>query len=495
MSVYNILISNIALTSLPGFYRILQKHGIPNASALDLSPGLGENGTPILLSATGSGEQGMRVKIICPSSYDPNNQLIKLQLASSPPLSILYLAGLTPREHEVSVVDEVVQSVDFEEPVDLVAITSATVAVRRAYQIADEFRRRDVKVVMGGIHATSLPNEALEHVDTVVLGEGDEIWPKVLEAAQQGALRRVYQGTRRESLENLPFPRFDLVDRSRYVRFPFRKTPIFPIQTARGCPHLCDFCSVSVFWGRKLRFRPIKDIVAEIRSSQADTFFFTDDNFIAHPRRTRELVEAITPLNIRYICQIDTLAHREPELIRAIGRSGCFLAFVGFESLKTKDLTEVNKFFTNPSHYPELIRLLHKNGINVYASFMIGFEHDSPDTTLATANFLIDQKVSLASFFRLTPYSGTRLYDRLVRDGSLIDKTWWLRTGEIPSLVKYPGNTYTAEELSSLAMRRFFSLPSILKRFFPLPLFKIPLLGRNLFLRNKLKRFKWVTIV
>jgi len=437
----------------------------------------------------------MRIKIICPTLFDPNNQLIKLRRASSPPLSILYLAGLTPPEHDVSVVDEVVQSIDFEEPVDLVAITSATVAVRRAYQIADEFQRRNVKVVMGGIHVTSLPNEALAHVDAVVLGEGDEIWPKVLEDAQQGALRRIYQGTRKESLENLPFPRFDLVDKSRYVRLPFRKTPICPVQTARGCPHSCDFCSVSVFWGRKMRFRPVEDIVAEIRYSQADTIFFTDDNFMAHPRRTRELVEALTPLNIRYICQFDTLAHREPELIGAIARSGCFLAFVGFESIKTKVLAEANKSFNNPSQYPELIRLLHKNGINVYASFLFGFEHDDFDTARATADFLIDQKVSLASFFRLAPYAGTRLYDRLTQDGILVDKTWWLEPGELYSRMRFPGKPHTTEELSSLAMGRFFSLPSILKRFFPLPLFKIPFLGRNLYIHKQLKRFKGAPIV
>jgi radical SAM superfamily enzyme YgiQ (UPF0313 family) len=437
----------------------------------------------------------MRIKIICPTLFDPNNHLVKLRRTSSPPLSILYLAGLTPPEHDVQLVDEVVQSLDFEEPVDLVGITSATVAVRRAYQIADEFRRRNVKVVMGGIHATSLPNEALAHVDTVVMGEGDEIWPTVLKDAQQGSLRRTYQGTPRESLEKLPFPRFDLVDKSKYVRLPFRKTTICPVQTARGCPHHCDFCSVSVFWGRKVRFRPVEDIVAEIRYSQADTIFFTDDNFLAHPRRTRELVEALTPLNIRYICQFDTLAYREPELIRAIARSGCFLAFVGFESLKTRILADVNKPFNNPSQYSELIRLLHKNGINIYASFMIGFEHDDFDTARTTADFLIDQKVSLASFFRLAPYAGTPLYDRLNQDGFLVDKTWWLRTGELNSLVKFPGKPYTAEELSSSAMRRFFSLSSILKRFFPLPLFKIPLLGQNLYIYKQLKRLKGATIV
>ena len=438
----------------------------------------------------------MRIKIICPTSFDPSNQLIKLRRATAPPLSIFYLAGLTPREHHVTVVDESVQPPGFDDPVDLVAITSTTFAIKRAYQIADEFRRRKVPVVMGGIHATMLPAEALGYVDAVVLGEAEDVWPKVLADLQQGALQRIYQGTRRESLENLPFPRFDLIDHSKYIRLPFRRSPIIPIQTARGCPHLCDFCSVSKFWGRRMRFRPVDNIVAEIRSSGADIFFFTDDNFIANPPRTLELAEALTPLNVRYICQIDSLAHRQPEVIRAIARSGCFLAFVGFESLNKKNLNTANKFFNDPSHYADLIGVLHKHGINVYASFIMGFEHDTPESALATVDFLIHQKVSLASFFRLTPYPGTELYDRLASNGFLLDKSWWLKRGEgLPNVVRYPQNPHTGEELSSLSMRRFFSLRSILKRFFPFPPFKIPFLGLNWYTHRKVKRFKKATIL
>jgi len=240
----------------------------------------------------------------------------------------------------------------------------------------------------------------------------------------------------------------------------------------------------------------VENVVAEIRSSGADTFFFTDDNFVAHPQRTLELAEALIPLNIRYICQIDSLAHRQPEVIRAIARSGCFLAFVGFESLNKKNLTDANKVFNEPSHYSELIEVLHKQRINVYASFIMGFEHDTPESALATVDFLVNQKVSLASFFRLTPYPGTGIYDRLARDGSLLDKSWWLKRGEgLPNVVRYPQNPNTGEELSSLAMRRFFSLRSVGKRFFPLLPFKVPLLGLNWYTHRKLKRFKKATIL
>jgi radical SAM superfamily enzyme YgiQ (UPF0313 family) len=251
-----------------------------------------------------------------------------------------------------------------------------------------------------------------------------------------------------------------------------------------------------MFWGRKMRFRPVDDVCAEIKYSGADTVFFTDDNFVAYPRRTKELAEALTPLNIRYICQIDTLAYQQPEIIRAVARSGCFLVFVGFESLSEKNLAAVNKVFNHPSHYPELISILHKHGINVYASLIMGFEHDTPDTARATVDFLIGQKVSLASFFRPTPYPGTGLYERLARDGFLLDRKWWLKQGEdLQSVVRYPENPHAWEELSSLAMRRFFSLRSILRRFFPFRPSKIAFMGLNWYAYRKLKRFNKVTIL
>ena len=209
----------------------------------------------------------MRVKLICPTSYDLDNKLIKVKQATLPPLSILYLAGLTPKEHDVQVLDECVQPIDFDEAVDFVGITSMTFTAKRAYQIADEFRQRDVKVVMGGIHASSAVEEALEHADSVVIGEADDLWRKVLQDASDGNLQKTYTSKRRDQLENLPQPRFELLDTTKYIRLPFRQSPIMPIQTARGCPFDCEFCSVSGFWGKKMRFRPIKDVIDEISAS------------------------------------------------------------------------------------------------------------------------------------------------------------------------------------------------------------------------------------
>ncbi|MGD9039487.1 MAG: radical SAM protein [Desulfobacteraceae bacterium] len=438
----------------------------------------------------------MRIKLICPTSYDLNNQLIKVKKATLPPLSISYLAGLTPKEHDVKVLDECVQGIDFDEPVDLVGITAMTFAAKRAYQIADEFLRRGVKVVMGGIHASSEVEEALEHANSVVIGEADDLWTKVLEDASDGKLEKVYTSKRRDQLDNLPVPRFDLLDTSKYIRLPFRQSPIIPIQTARGCPFDCEFCSVSRFWGKQVRFRPIKDVIQEISASKADTVFFTDDNFVANAKRTHELCDALTPLDIKYICQIDSLAFRHQEIIEALKKSGCFMAFVGFESIYKDNLNDVDKGFNEPNNYSKLIRMLHKNKISVYASIILGFEKDDPKKVNETVQFLTNEKVSLASFFRLTPFPGTRLFERLDQEGALTDRKWWLKRGEgLGALVKYPNNPYTGEELTSIAMKYFYSWQSIFKRFFPPKGFFLDVLPFNLHAYKRVRKYDKTTIL
>jgi radical SAM superfamily enzyme YgiQ (UPF0313 family) len=438
----------------------------------------------------------MKIKLICPTSYDLNNKLIKVNKATLPPLSILYIAGLTPKEHDVKIVDECVQTIDFDEPVDLVGITSMTFTAKRAYQIADEFRKRNVKVIMGGIHASAVLEEALGHADAVVIGEADDLWKTVLEDVLNDELKSTYRPDQRPTLDNLPAPRFDLLDTAKYIRLPFRRSPNMPIQTARGCPFNCDFCSVSKFWGNKIRFRPVKDIVNEIALSKADTLFFTDDNFVANPKRTLELCDALIPLKIKYICQIDSLAFKNPEIIRALRKSGCFMAFVGFESISRSTLADMSKSFNKPDNYPKLIKMLQRNKINVYASIILGFENDDPQTAEKTAKFLIDQKVGLASFFRVTPLPGTRLYDQLDKQGFLVDKKWWLKRGEgTEALVKYPGNPYTGEQLTSIAMKHFYSWKSIFKRLFPFKAFYLDVLPFNYNSYKKVKAFSKTTIL
>jgi len=407
----------------------------------------------------------MKVKLICPTFYTPNGNLFRPAKAMMPPLSPLFLAGLVPSPHTVSVVDEAVQSLDFDEPVDVVGITTTSINIRRAYEIADEYRRRGVAVVMGGIHVSMHPEEAQDHADAVVLGEAEDSWPEVLGDIERGTLRKSYRQPARDSLAGLPAPRYDLIAADRYVRPPFSDLPMLPVQTTRGCPHDCDFCSVTKFWGKRIRFRPIPEVVAEIKASGGRHIFFTDDNFFANPKRTRELCEALEPLKIRFMCQIDTTARQRDELVRAAARAGCFMAFIGIESLDPRSLAELNKQFNKPDEYAALIRMLRKNSIGVYASIMFGLEHDDSHTVESTVSFLIQNKVDLAVFFRLTPFPGTALFERMKARNQLVDDQWWLHLGTgIRSLVKYQDKPSISDALVTQANKRFYSMGSIARR-------------------------------
>ena len=409
----------------------------------------------------------MKVTIICPSFYDANNNLFKTDAATLPPLTIYYLAGMVPAHHTVQVIDESVAEIDFDKPTDLVAITSTSVNIRRAYEIAKEFKARDTPVVLGGIHASVKKEEALEYVDAVVIGEAEDSWPQLLIDAENRQLKKVYNAPARDSIENLPLPRFDLIDSDKYVKFPFLKGHIVPIQTARGCPHKCSFCSVTEFWGAKMRYRPIADIVQEVIHSKGDTFFFTDDNFLMHPQRTIELCQELSKLNIKFICQIDSIySEKRIKVLDALAKAGCFMVYIGLESVDPKRLLSMNKKFNKPEKYNELIAALKKRRISTYASIILGLEGDDLNTVDYTVTFLIKCKVGMAAFFPITPFPGTALFDDLKKKNLLRQDKWWLTLGEPGSenLVDFPANQYTECELSERANRDFYSLSSMIKR-------------------------------
>jgi radical SAM superfamily enzyme YgiQ (UPF0313 family) len=322
------------------------------------------------------------------------------------------------------------------------------------------------------------------------------MWPRAIRDFANGKLQKVYIGTTQVTLENLPLPRFDLIRMNRYIKFPFKKTPFIPVQTARGCPHNCEFCSVTQFWGARIRFRPVEDVIQEIRHCGADMVFFTDDNFIISRKRARELCEALIPLKIGYFCQIDAQAFKDPEIVELLGRSGCRMAFIGFESISPSTLAHFRKSFNKPENYTRLIEILDEHNIITFGSVIFGMENDTPETVEKTVSFFEKSHLPIASFWPLCPFPGTDLYDELVREDRLVFKEWWLHDMDIyHKFSTLRGHDFVSEDLARLAMERFYSFQSIRRRTFSFKIHRLISLVVNLNARWKLKRYKVSTIV
>jgi radical SAM superfamily enzyme YgiQ (UPF0313 family) len=406
----------------------------------------------------------MRIKLVLPSLVNPKG--VPVRGAPMPNMTLFYLAGMVPPHHSVSVVDERVGPIDFDDPVDLVGISVMTHTARHAYEVADRFRRQGVKVVLGGIHVTFAAQEAAAHADAVVVGEAEDAWPELIADVERGRLEPRYERPRRASLENLAHPRFDLIDRASYPRLPGMKSPAIPVITTRGCPHDCDFCSISRLYGRKIRFRPVGEVVDEVKLSGADVVFFADENFFINPRRTEELLDAVAPLKIRFRCQADATLYRYPELVERAAQVGLTTAFVGFESLSPESLRSVSKAFNRPEQYASCIQLLDRHGIACVASVIVGWENDGPRQVQETAEFLIRNRATLAYFWPLSAFPGTTLYDRLKESGRLAADDWWLLDYTDPRFIDHirRSDSVSAYDLHQRGMRAFYSASAIARR-------------------------------
>lgn len=335
------------------------------------------------------------------------------------PLSIAILKGLTPRDVETAFFDERLETIPFDDPTDLVAITVETYTARRSYHIAAEYRSRGVPVVMGGYHPTFLPDEALEFADSVVQGDAEGIWGKLVEDAKRGQLARHYRQEGWPSLHG-SCPDRSIFDGKRYA-------PIALVQYGRGCRFNCDFCSIHAFYGNNLRQRPVAEVVAEIEAIGHKHIFLVDDNIFVDVPRARDLFEALIPLRIKWSCQVSIDVARHPDLIKLMARSGCTTALVGFESLDKDSLKEMNKQWNMKwVDYDTAIKMLQDAGIMIYGTFVFGYDKDTVDSFDRSLEFALRHKFYLANFNPLTPTPATRLIDRLREEGRLIYDKWWL---------------------------------------------------------------------
>jgi len=336
------------------------------------------------------------------------------------PLALLSLKSVTPKNHHIQIINEGYESIDFEDDYDLIGITSCTNNVTRAYKIADKFRKRGKTVVLGGIHVSSLPEEAKQHADSVVVGEGEDIWPLLLDDFENKKLKPFYIQKSPVDLNKIP-PIFEEDS---------ERDPV--IQISRGCPVGCEFCTITnQKFGKVFRAKPVDLVLKEIEHMNSSFFVFVDASLTIKPDFTKEIFKGMKDLNKKFTCSanLNVLAN-DDEFLKLAHEAGCVDFFTGFESISQDTIDSVGKGTNRIEEYKKAVDKIHDNGIAVTGCFLFGLDSDTPDifdkTFIAIKNLDIDTPL----FNTLTPYPGTPVFNRLEREDRILTKDWAKYTGE-----------------------------------------------------------------
>lgn len=378
------------------------------------------------------------------------------------PLSLGILAGLTPSGVDCRLFDDRIDEIDYDESTDLVAINVETFTARRAYEISAEYRARGVPVVMGGMHATLIPDEVAEHADSVYIGDAETLWSQVVEDAHEGRLRLRYQGKLGTPQPGVK-PRRDLYAGKKYL-------PVSLLQFGRGCHYPCEFCAVGEYFDRQNYTRPVDEVIAEISELPRKHLFFVDDNLIANPEAAKELLRALIPLNARWVSQASVDQTRDPELMRLFVESGCMGNVIGFESLDIENLRQMRKSSNLDGFdgYTEAVATLREHHLQTWAAFALGNDHDTVESILATCEWGISNRFTFAAFNVLMPYPSTPFYERLKEEDRLLyDGRWWLHPDYRFNHAAFRPVRMTPDELTEAAWacrQRWSSFFSIIKR-------------------------------
>jgi radical SAM superfamily enzyme YgiQ (UPF0313 family) len=337
-----------------------------------------------------------------------------------PPLNLPYLAAVTPPHYQIEVIDENIEPFIYKDA-DIVGITAFTSSVRRGYQIAQIYREKGILTVMGGIHVSMMPEEALCYCDVVVIGEAEGIWPKVLSDFEAGRLQKQYKGTW-ENLENLPMPRRDILKNEYYGWG--------SLQTSRGCPMNCAFCSVTAFNGRRFRRRPIEDVITDLESIPQKKVLLADDNIIGYGKKdlewARDFFSRILEKGIKkiFFAQASIQFGEDPQFLRLAARAGLKIVFVGMESINPKTLVAYNKDINlkllQQTRYKETIARIRKAGIVFLGAFILGGDEDDRSVFHATLDFIRTAHIDVLQVTKPTPLPGTQLWHTLKKDGRII---------------------------------------------------------------------------
>jgi radical SAM superfamily enzyme YgiQ (UPF0313 family) len=402
----------------------------------------------------------------------------KFKRVMSPSVALLVLAALTPGGHQVEIADENAQKLNLDDQPDLVGITVNVDTSKQAYNIASHYRTQGIPVILGGIHVSANPDEALQFADAVCIGEAETLWTTIINDAEKGRLQERYYHAHPTGLESTPVPKWDMLNQDHYL---YTNT----VLTSRGCPFRCEFCYNSCDYVHQLfRNKPIQNVIREIERLSTKQVMFIDDNFIGNVAWTREFIREIKSMGITWHAAVSANLVNYPQLIREMRASGCQSLFIGFETISQASIQGVNKSQNNVARYEELIRLLHQNDIMVNASLVFGFDEHTPEVFQTTLEWLMINKIETMTAHILTPYPGTILYQKLLEQGRITDfDTAHYNT----SCVVFKPQNMTAEELYQGYLkiyREFYSFKNIIRRMPESPKQKIPYLLFNLCYRK-----------
>lgn len=377
----------------------------------------------------------------------------------SPLAGLLAVAGALPRDRcEVVLTDENIEAIDFDLKVDLVGISAMTCYVNRGYEIADTFRERGVPVVMGGVHPSFMPQEALTHCDAVVIGEAELVLPQLLDDLARGEMRGIYKAQKLHPMEGLPLPRYDLIKKNRYVNRTF-------IQTSRGCHHGCTFCAEPLMNGLKFRYRPVEDVIREVEACGSRSISINDADFFGTLERPKEVMRALRGRGLHWQAGVTSKLAQDDRMLELAAESGCTLLSIGFESITRSTLTSVHKHVNRPETFAALVEKVHSYGIMVFGLFMFGFDGDDGSVFEETARYNIDANYDACAYSVLTPYPGTLPWYEMKKAERIVSFDW---TKYDQGTVVYRPAQMSGDELRlghRFAYERFYAPSSMLRRF------------------------------
>lgn len=378
------------------------------------------------------------------------------KLATFPTLTLPMIAAATPDNYSIMLVDERVQENNLNDNPDIVGLSFECYRQKRAFEIAEHYRKRGIKVIFGGVHTTSDTKNILKHCDAAVIGEAEELWPKLLKDFEAGNLKRIYSQKSAVDLSKLPQPRVDLLDLKRHIW-------VYPVQASRGCSHSCKFCFSKII-NPTYRTFPVDYVVEQVKRSTRKWLFFMDDNFTADRENAIKVLKALTPYKKKIGFQGNILIGKDIELLKIMKEAGCVGIFAGIESINTKSLASVDKGFNRVKDYGESIYNLKKYGIEPQLGLMFGFDYDTPEIFMDTYRFLKKNKVLSVSPNFIAPYPGTEQFESYDKQGRILSKDYRKYDGR--HLIVRP-KSMTPEELIEgykLFMKKFHSPWMILER-------------------------------